>query len=547
MIVIDYIEKGKEFNNVLLIIISIFLISVFVTLIDRILIEYYTPKTKERLSSILQHSLFEVSEKIGIENYDNPDYYSKFYNAIYNSEEKLFETFNNLVNIIANMTSVVLLGSLYLTLSPLALVVIIITHLLSIVNNSIVGKFEYSIDLKIRDSEREYSYINKIFYLPEYVKEMKMHGNKDLLFNKADKSFSNIISIRRGNYRKGMLHRYLVPFLLDFVIGNLLYNGLLLYQVISLTTLSIGGFSALFFASGAINGNLGGLRYTIMQFSKLANYISDIRDFLHLDNGNQTGTIAGNNSKENIEVKNIEYTYARNFQPTLKDITLDLPFGKKIAIVGTNGAGKTTFIKLLLRLYPIQQGNITLGDEDINSFDLDSYREMFGTVFQEFNIYALPLIENVAMDRLEPTTMIKEQISDALCKTDFKIDDSFQDGIYSRLTKEFDSNDKKLSGGQQQKVAIARVLYGNKNYIVLDEPSSALDPVAEFNFNKTISEYSEQKTIIMISHRLSTTKNADIIYVFDKGSVVERGTHKELMDKNGLYRSMYEVQAKKYI
>ncbi|WFR57089.1 ABC transporter ATP-binding protein [Anaerocolumna sp. AGMB13025] len=502
MFVIDNIEKGKQFKNVIAIITGVFLFSVIVTFIDRFLVDYYMPKTTEKLNSIMQSNLFTVSKHQNAENYDNAEFYSKYHDAMINSEQKLSECFNNMVDIMANIVSVALLGALFVKLSTPGLVIILITYILSLINNIKNGKFTYSVDIKKRRFERENQYINKIFYLPEY--------------------------------------------LLEFVLGNLIYNGILLFQVISLKTLTIGGFSALYFASSSISSNISGLQSSIMKFSKLANYIDDIRKFLNTREEWQEGVLFDSGTKDNFDIKDVSYKYYNNTEPALKNISMNIPYGNKIAIVGTNGAGKTTFVKLLLRLYKLQSGQIKLGQQPIETIDLESYRKVFGTVLQEFNIYALPLIENVIMDQAVDHSL-QDKVRATLENTGFFLNDNFTDDLNIRLTNEFDINDKSLSGGQQQKVAISRVLYEEKNYIILDEPSSALDPLAEYNFNKTVSNYSEQKTVIMISHRLSTTKNADIIYVFDNGSVVEVGQHDELMRLGGLYKKMFIAQAEKYV
>lgn len=546
MFVIDNIEKGKQFKNVIAIITGVFLFSVIVTFIDRFLVDYYMPKTTEKLNSIMQSNLFAVSKHQNAENYDNAEFYSKYHDAMINSEQKLSECFNNMVDIMANIVSVALLGALFVKLSTPGLVIILITYILSLINNIKNGKFTYSVDIKKRRFERENQYINKIFYLPEYVREIKIHNEKDILLSKFDDSYTNIVKIFNESFKKGILCGKIIPYLLEFVLGNLIYNGILLFQVISLKTLTIGGFSALYFASSSISSNISGLQSSIMKFSKLANYIDDIRKFLNTREEWQEGVLFDSGTKDNFDIKDVSYKYYNNTEPALKSISMNIPYGNKIAIVGTNGAGKTTFVKLLLRLYKLQSGQIKLGQQPIETIDLESYRKVFGTVLQEFNIYALPLIENVIMDQAVDHSL-QDKVRATLENTGFFLNDNFTDDLNIRLTNEFDINDKSLSGGQQQKVAISRVLYEEKNYIILDEPSSALDPLAEYNFNKTVSNYSEQKTVIMISHRLSTTKNADIIYVFDNGSVVEVGQHDELMRLGGLYKKMFIAQAEKYV
>ena len=204
-----------------------------------------------------------------------------------------------------------------------------------------------------------------------------------------------------------------------------------------------------------------------------------------------------------------------------------------------NGAGKTTLIKLLLRLYDPVSGNIEIDNIDIKNYDLEYYRKGFGVVFQDYNLYAATLSENILMDEISDKTAVKYAIEKSgLSNKNIDAD--------SNITREFDDNGTVFSGGESQRVAIARVFARPFHTLILDEPSSALDPVAEYNFNKILLEASGGKTVIFISHRLSTTQIADRIVMIENGEIIESGTHQELMKKNGKYSVMFNMQAEKY-
>jgi ATP-binding cassette subfamily B protein len=221
--------------------------------------------------------------------------------------------------------------------------------------------------------------------------------------------------------------------------------------------------------------------------------------------------------------------------------------GEKIAIVGENGAGKTTFVKLLMRLYDVTEGAICYGGNDIREYATKEYRDTFGAVFQDYQIYGASLAENVIMD--VDGTVDKEHINKALQLADFgKKLGKLSDGIDTQMTREFSEDGTMLSGGEAQKVAIARMFAktGKLTIAILDEPSSALDPYAEYTLNKNMMESAKDATIIFISHRLSTTRDADKIYHFENGEIIEQGTHSELMEANGKYAMMFEKQAHYY-
>ena len=218
--------------------------------------------------------------------------------------------------------------------------------------------------------------------------------------------------------------------------------------------------------------------------------------------------------------------------------------GQKIALVGYNGAGKSTLIKLLLRLYDVSSGEILFNGENVKNFTLNSYRNNFATVFQDFQIYAATIAENVLSG--EYIEKNKKTVLTALSKSGFdhKLL-SLPDDIFTPLTKEFDNDGTNLSGGEAQKIAIARVFAKPCDIIILDEPSSALDPISEYELNRTIMENSD-KTVIIISHRLSTTRNADMIYMLENGEIIEQGNHEQLIRIDGKYAEMFNKQAEKY-
>lgn len=221
--------------------------------------------------------------------------------------------------------------------------------------------------------------------------------------------------------------------------------------------------------------------------------------------------------------------------------------GQKVAFVGENGAGKSTLIKLLMRLYDVTEGSIEYGGTDIRNYGTDQYRDIFGSVFQDYQIYASSVRENVMMDSSHHEE--EKRVRDALEQSGFlERLLTLPKGLDTMLTREFAQDGVQLSGGEAQKVAIAR-LFAKKERMhiaILDEPSSALDPKAEYELNQNIMNKAGDATVIFISHRLSTTRDADCIYMFENGEIVEHGTHQQLMESNGQYAEMFQCQAKYY-
>ena len=221
--------------------------------------------------------------------------------------------------------------------------------------------------------------------------------------------------------------------------------------------------------------------------------------------------------------------------------------GEKIAVVGYNGAGKTTLTKLIMRLYDVSGGEILYNGVNIKEYDLAEYRAKIASVFQDFKIFASSLAENVVADIYTPD--MEERVKSALDKVDFIIDlDKLPNGLDTQLTKEFDDGGVNLSGGESQKVAIARVFAADSELMIMDEPSAALDPLAEYKLNHSILDRAsgDGKSVIFISHRLSTTRMADRIYMFADGRLIEQGSHENLMKQGGKYAEMFTMQASKY-
>jgi ATP-binding cassette subfamily B protein len=249
---------------------------------------------------------------------------------------------------------------------------------------------------------------------------------------------------------------------------------------------------------------------------------------------------------KNIELQNVSFIYPGAEKETVKNVSFVWNKGEKIAIVGYNGAGKTTLIKLLMGLYEPTSGKILVNGVDLGEIDLNLYRERFGTVFQDLQVFAMPLVENVLMRRPEGEEDYKKA-EKALINAQFEVNHrGLVNGLDTVVSREFDENGFVPSGGQAQKIAIARVFAAEPDMVILDEPSSALDPLAEYNMYNNMMKLSEGRGVIFISHRLSSARMADKIYLMKDGEVVESGTHEELIENKRYYHEMFTLQAENY-
>lgn len=400
--------------------------------------------------------------------------------------------------------------------------------------------------MKRQEEERQRDYTRRTFYLNDFAKEMRLTNIYKVMFARFNRSVKNIIAyIKEYGFKLGAVD-YITEELYEVgaIMGAQLYS---VYRTLVSGTMKYGDCLFVLAAISEVSNTLMNGTQSFFAFHENSLYIDTIREYLEYEPKIKDGEFPAPKSGD-IKLENVCFRYAGQNADVLKNVNIEIHKGEKIAIVGYNGAGKTTLIKLLLRLYDPTEGEVKLNGENLCEYETESYREKTGAVFQDYQIFAASIAENVAVDIYDPANPAnKEKVLKALHLSTFdgKLE-SLEKGIDTPLTREFSNEGVNLSGGEAQKVAIARVFYRDCELIIMDEPSSALDPMAEYELNQTILNYAHDKTVIFISHRLSTTRMADRIYMFAGGCLIENGSHDELMKMKGEYAAMFELQAEKY-
>lgn len=309
--------------------------------------------------------------------------------------------------------------------------------------------------------------------------------------------------------------------------------------------ITVGAFTRY---AGALN-QFGNACFTIIsgngELRKIATYMKEFLDFLNTESMHEKGSIPVEKREDGeyeLAFENVSFHYPGNEELVLKDVNCRLRIRGKLAVVGRNGAGKTTFIKLLCRLYEPTKGRITLNGVDIRKYDEEEYRRLFGVVFQDFRLFAFPVWENITSG----SERQKERIEEALRQADAKeMVEKMPQGLDTYLYKNLEDG-VEVSGGEAQKLALARALYKDAPVVILDEPTAALDPRAEAEVYAHFNKMVEGRTSIYISHRMSSCRFCDDIIVFEDGRIVERGSHEELFAAGGSYARMWNAQAKYY-
>lgn len=309
--------------------------------------------------------------------------------------------------------------------------------------------------------------------------------------------------------------------------------------------ISVGDFTMYISATNNFSTQVSQLLTQFIEIRQMCRYLDLYLQFEALPIKVQKGSKEiGVLSSVNIEFKNVWFKYPEAEDYTLKDVSLTLNSGEKMSIVGQNGAGKTTFIKLLCRLYEPERGEILINGVNVKEYAFDEYTKLLSVVFQDYKLFSFTIQENMSFNQ----ACNQEELEIALQKSGVRDKvASLDKGVETSLYKNFDKEGTELSGGEMQKLAIARAIYKNAPIVVLDEPTAALDPYAEYEIYAKFNELVKNKTAIYISHRLSSCRFCDKIAVFDNGRLIEQGTHTELKEQNGKYAQMWKAQAQYYV
>ncbi|MBR2410390.1 MAG: ABC transporter ATP-binding protein [Clostridia bacterium] len=540
--VIDEVQRDGDPVKIIAGVILMIAVLILGELSTSLFFELFVHRERERLDLGIQSLFYKKAAELDMKKYDDPDFYADFILSIENSSDSIKYTLSLVKGYIEEIISFITVSAVMLTIDPVCLLIVLLFVTVFIPMGKYTGKLQIKRREAITEKHRRADYFARVFYLPEYAGEIRTSGILPLLRKRFLSSADEIIATQNKFMKKldGLF------FLQDFTIqaiGFVLVLGLYIgYKTIVTRDMTAGDFVASF--NGAVQIGSGVLYltvYSLRAFTERAEMVEKCKAFLNTESELKDGkTVEQGSCPEEIRLENVSFSYEGNNDNTLDKVSLSIKPGEKIALVGFNGAGKTTLTNLLLRLYDVKDGKITIGGRDIRDATVISHRSRFSAVFQDFCIFSATVGENVALSK----DFDEKKVLKALETAGFNKE--LPDGANTVLLKEFSENGILLSGGEQQKIAIARVFYKNCPYIILDEPSANLDPEAEYKLNTAISEGCRDKTVIFISHRLSTTVHADRIFMLEKGKIIESGSHKELMALNGKYAYMFRLQAEKY-
>ncbi len=558
----DALDIGAQFSQIAKMILFMAAFYILAYAFDGWYWRLWQPLKHRQLHNRLNEELFSKAGALDVSCYDDPEFYNDFVWAMDEASIRSNELLGDIGKLVNRVVAASTLFTLMFTIDIAVAVVLLISSILYIFINQAANKTSFEEQKQQKPLSRKRDYINRVFHLPDYAKELRTSHVSELLMDMMDKNTNDMIDLS-CKYGK----KYFVIYgICNTLVSEVVYYAVLFYMFSLLIRgeILVGGFAASIGMIWRVRWMLSDFVERITKFPRHSLFLEKYYGFLSYEPKVRSGDKEVGEF-ESLELKNVSFTYDFSDNPkfeyqdsdhkkadpadakaALHNVCLSLKKGEKIAIVGYNGAGKTTLIKLLLRLYDPTSGQVLYNGTDAKSYKLNEYRDSIGVVFQDFRIFASSIAENVMNGRYDEQKD-KQTVIRALDAAGFSEKlATLELGLDTPLTREFNNNGTNLSGGEAQKIAIARVFAKPYQLIIMDEPSSALDPIAEYELNQSILKYAEDKTVIFISHRLSTTRMADRIYMFDSGELVETGSHDDLMAKGGKYREMFELQAEKY-
>lgn len=397
-----------------------------------------------------------------------------------------------------------------------------------------------------KDSEifsRRGAYLREFITSHSGAKEIRLHGIKKWLYDKILEMTDKAIAIEMKQFRSTVGYA---------MAANILFEISILFYYVVLTrsalqgTISVGDFVMYITTITSLSTALKLIADSVTTVQRSMTYLGDFRALNEMKSEDEKRASSEPILFSNYDIcfDHVSFRYPGAVKDALHDVNIEIPQGQKLAVVGPNGAGKTTFIKLLCGFYKPTEGRILIGGHDIKDMSYLDMIQCIGAAFQDFQTFSFSVKENIAVGSKIEKKRIQEileklQLADAVA--------ALPAGIDTMLYKDFDENGIEFSGGQMQKLAIARAMYKQPQILILDEPTANLDALVEYEIYKNMEAISEGKTSIMISHRLSSSKNCDQIAVFADGAITEYGTHEKLIEQDGLYADMFKKQAQYYV
>ncbi len=542
---LNSIQEGKDIRETIPMLALIFAFSILYSVLVK-LGNYYCEIKNQKVMAYINNLVYKKATEVELACFDDPDFYDSYVVASSNAASCAFDVLSGISRFISVIFSTIAIGAITITIDWIFLILAFVPLVVTVLTGKKRNNAYYERYMEARRATREKDYVRRTFYLADFSKEMRLTRMHRVMYRNMSESVKELKVISKKYGKKFMFFRQL-RFIVYEPIVHMGTIVLATFKTLVKKNMLIGDCFVVINSIDSIATNIEAVGDTFNSFGGSAMYIESVRSFFEYKSKmpeDENAPVVS--SFESLELRDVSYKYAKSQKDALSGVSLKINKGERIAVVGANGAGKSTLIKLLMRLYDADSGEVLVNGENVKNYRLSSYRALFGTVFQEYGLFAASVAENVLL-KTDISEEDRIKAEDALRKSDIweKIQ-ALPKGIDTEVTREFDDKGAVFSGGESQKIAIARIFAGNSEIVIMDEPTSALDPIAEHKMYQNMFEACDGKTVIFISHRISSATMADRIYLFEDGKICEVGSHSELLALGAKYSDMWHKQADSY-
>lgn len=544
--VLNQIQASASIQKIFPVVGLLSLLSFACHLVNILLKNCYFPRSDLKIQSCFLKLTFGKAREADLECYENAEYYESHIRALNALKNRPRMVLDSLEMLFGALFGFFALSGLALSLDGSMLLFVGLQIIANFVFARKENEERRAYEVELAEANRQADYVRRVHYMPEYAKELRTTNISDVLFKRFITATQNGIKVIEKHGFKCAVYRLFV----DAVCTRMGYYLVILFvafRILALKNMMIGDGLMVVMAMFSVTEALLDQENSFFQLHEHAMYIGDLRAFWEYEpkiREDEAGAVP-TMPVEELRAEDLSFSYFGSGRKVIDDISFTIKGGQTAAIVGHNGAGKSTLVKLLMRLYEPTSGHIYLNDREIDGYRLSAYRNCFFTVFQDFKVFSLTVGENILMRRTADSdaALLTESLRESGMLDTVS---SFPQGFDTQMSREFDDKGVSLSGGQNQKIALSRLYAKNAPIAILDEPSSALDPIAEYELFENMKRICEGRTVIFISHRLSSAISADVIFMMEQGRIIERGSHESLMRQNGKYAEMFRKQAEKY-
>lgn len=543
--IVGALDEGKSFNEIFAFIAICGLIFFLINLYNNYADNMTLPLQTTRLYGGIYRKLYAKAQNVELRCYEDADFYNRYTMAMDGAETKVSAIIISFWGVIVGTVATVAVFGFMYEIDHFAVLFIICPLVGNFLFGNWKNKYAFKRYQEQAPNDKVLNYVNRTMYLPDYAKEIRLFQIFRLLKKQYHDATQNNVKIaKKYAFVNAFLNFWKITFTFTAIFEGVLFYAI--YRHLVTGSISLAQLTVMSSLMVAMTWILIRLFEDVMAIMKNGLFINNLRGFLEYQEKiaeDQKGIMPGKEF-ESLVFDNVCFSYKS--EETIKNLSFELKKGEIVALVGHNGAGKTTIVKLLLRLYDPTSGVIRVNGRDIREYDLHAYREMFAATFQDFRVMGMTIKENVLMGRHyeNEDKLVEKSLKRAGV---YEKVQSLPKGIHTMMTKEFEEDGAVLSGGESQKLAVARTFAKESPVKIFDEPSSALDPIAEYELFKNIMKEGRDHTMLFISHRLSSVKSCDKVFMLENGRLIEEGSHRQLMELGGSYAQMYKKQAMNYL